>query len=264
MRNTVRFWFFTDGRQVDSRGSDVSITLCGALGEVSLSQLEQAAPAAGGTLFGAGKRCEICVETDFVGTLNAVRVGYGTRISSGDCPPWCLRQVVVRTSADGMVASFVLAGDDWVLPGATVDLERKMVWHEDRFGNISEAAPPPAPPAASWIWPQHVTAAAGDFALCEAIWREAVAPLVDEAQLALEHERTPGTFRNACRQAAQGQPLSLGLSSPVLSRELTNGARRWAEPKDAAAPKASAPGKGGRPNLEVKVPRDSSRTCVVS
>ena len=81
---------------------------------------------------------------------------------------------------------------------------------------------------------------------------------------ALEHERTPGTFRNACRQAAQGQPLSLGLSSPVLSRELTNGARRWAEPKDAAAPKASAPGKGGRPNLEVKVPRDSSRTCVVS
>lgn len=223
MRTVVRLFLYTGKEQTDSRGSDVSITLVGTLGNMTVDHLEQAPPSRG-TLFAADSSCEIGIETDYFGTIKAVQIAYGTRISAGDCPPWFLKQLLVRIEGDGLNSCFLSPYDRF--DGNTkVELRPHLVWHEDRYGTLSEKAPPPAPPIGQWLWPElplpvegAVNASQKDgangldlqYALWETILREEVAPLVDDAVFNLEQKQTSGTFLNACVQAISGK-----LAAPV-------------------------------------------------
>jgi len=224
MRTLTRLFLFTGKEQTDSRGSDVSITLFGTLGSVTLEQLELAA-ATRGSIFGADASCEITVETEYFGTLQAIQIGYATRISAGDrTPPWYLKQVIVRTEADGLNTCF--PSPYARLDGNTqVELTPQLVWHEDRYGTMAERPPPPAPPIGRWMWPEMPLPVGGavnaqrqgepngsslQYALWEAIFHEEVVPLVDEALFNLEQKRTHGTFLSACVQAMAGE-----LAGPI-------------------------------------------------
>jgi hypothetical protein len=271
MRTVVRLFLYTGKEQTDSRGSDVSITLVGTLGSMIADHVEQL-PSCSGTLFAADSSCEIAIETDYFGTIQAVQIAYGTDISAGDCPPWFMKQLLVRTEGDGLNSCF-LSPYNRLDSNTKVELRPHLVWHEDRYGTISERAPPPAPPIRQWLWPEMplpvegaVNARQADgpngsdlqYALWETILREEVAPLVDDALFNLEQTQTPGTFLNACVQAISGK-LAAPVDAFAMEELRRTNAQLAAQLHNITAAKASRK----RPS-QVKTNEAASYSCLIS
>ncbi len=246
-----RLWFYTSEHDQKGEKGDVSICLHGTLGSVWLTQLQDC-QAVSGSIFSSGSRCELYIEAEEVGSLQKVTLAYahertiakakGPDGKEQPCEPWQLKQLMVRHGDDGMVSCFPVESE-LRGPRALLEVKPRLVFHEDSYGNCSEAPPPPAQ-TGNWFWPADPrTAGPGTEgynadeaysqaeydellgAVYEAVQREEVLPLVDAAVHDLSQQRTPGTFLYECVQASHG----IGPVSGLLQGSLDELRRHNAE-----------------------------------
>ena len=222
-----RFWVYTSSDDRGGSKGSVSICLHGALGHVWVQDMQKMTVSKHGasSLFDTLKRCEIYVESQDVGTVHKLTISYASGKDEGKSAPWKLSQVLVRHGSDGVVTVFPAAAAELKPPDAPLlALMPRMSWHEDLFGNVSEAAPPP-PPTGQWHWPasarfdvlmrqgphdDHARASeheALQLKLYDAILHEELLPLVDEAVHDVAMSRTPGSFVHGCAQCVAGTLL---------------------------------------------------------
>ena len=144
-----------------------------------------------------GGRCELFVAAQDIGTLQRITVAYAHG-GKGDlgAQPWKLSQIIVRHCGDGVCTAFP-ASTELRPPAALLELMPRLSYHEDMWGNLLEAPPPPAPggrwswPAAPLLNPPHSLPAddsgaasemeALQLRLYEAILKDEILPLADAA-----------------------------------------------------------------------------------
>jgi len=236
--SSYRLWIYTSAQDTGGAKGHLTLKLAGTLGEVTFAHLEQS-PARQGRLFAPGHCCEIFQQDDDVGSMLKLTVQYVSEAAVGGShvhrSPWNLVQIIVRESATGSVrvfpASRTLTGNEQLL------LTPRLTWFEDRYGNCFEEMPK-AVLSGQWQWPLMPLAGANEakdgpgleasrlsqqaqvqHRLWEAVCKEEIGPLVDEALQDLAQQRTPGTLLYDCMQAAAGRP-SEHTTSRVSAEDL--------------------------------------------
>ena len=237
-----RVWIYTSNEDPAGEKGDVSLCLHGPLGSVWLQQLQSMALTnhGGPTVFGCatgteghpiggGGRCELYVSAQDVGAVHRLTVAYAHDTDEKRKKPWRLSQVLIRHGGDCTVTVFPADSAELRPPEALLELMPRLSWHEDMFGNISEAAPP-LPPTGQWHWPASARfdvairpGAHDDLAraseqeafqmkLFNAILSEEILPLADQAAHDVAMMRTPGSFLHGCTECVAGTVLGSAAS----------------------------------------------------